>query len=205
MSDLPNTFSYIDQVVPNIRLDIRYYTSCNFIGKRLDGYLAPRAILTRKAAQSLKTVQDELASFNLGLKIYDAYRPQQTVDQFMRWIQDLNDTDTKSDYYPDIPKQHLLRDGYLAERSVHSRGSTVDLTIIDIETEKELNMGTPFDYFGPESWTRSNSITSQARANRLLLKTLMNQHGFKSLDKEWWHFTLRDEPYPDTYFNFSVK
>lgn len=205
---LPRGFVYVEDVIPNIVTDLRYYTEHNFVGKRIDGYLKPRCILTKKAAKALLKVQEELEPFGLGLKIFDAYRPQQAVDHFVRWANDLGDTRTKAEFYPDIKKNTLLKDAYIARRSSHSRGSTVDLTIVSLKSDtpsKELDMGTGFDFFGPPSWPLFPGLPSSHRAHRMLLQILMKKHGFEPYQEEWWHFTLINEPFPETYFNFPVQ
>ena len=151
---LPEGFVYVDRVIPNIVIELRYYTAHNFVGERIDGYLEPRCILTKEAANALLQVQEELKPFGLGLKIFDAYRPQRAVDHFVRWANNWEDTRTKAEFYPDINKNTLIKDGYIASRSSHSRGSTVDLTIISLQPEtrdKELDMAGGFDFFGPAS------------------------------------------------------
>ena len=207
VGELPAGFVYIDDAIPDIRLDIRYYTEGNFMGRRVEGYEGPVGILSEQTAAALKRVEAELNAFGLGLKIFDAYRPQRAVDDFVRWAQDPGDRKMKSRYYPTVEKESLLPEGYIAERSGHSRGSTVDLTIVALGSEgtKELDMGSGWDYFGPESWPRSNAVTPVQRAHRMLLQVLMVKQGFKPLAQEWWHFTLEDEPYPDSYFNFPVR
>jgi D-alanyl-D-alanine dipeptidase len=205
---LPEGFVYIDASIPDIRLELRYCSTDNFTGERIDGYLAPRGILTRRAAEALASVQQELRPFGLGLKILDAYRPQQAVDHFVRWAQDLTDTRTKARYYPGVEKHNLFREGYIAVRSSHSRGSTVDLTLVSLNAppaDPGLDMGSGFDFFGKESWPHYSGITPAQRAHRLLLRTLMLKHGFMPYPKEWWHFTLQDEPYPGTWFDFPVE
>ena len=205
---LPQGFVYLQEIIPDIVLDIRYYSEENFIGERIDGYLAPKCILTKKAAQALDKVQHDLKAFGLALKIFDAYRPQHAVNHFVRWADDMSDTTMKAQYYPDVAKIDLIRKGYIAKRSGHSRGSTVDLTIISTiapEKVKELDMGTGFDFFGPKSRPDNPTMTPNQRANRMLLQVLMKKYGFKSLEQEWWHFTLKDEPYPDTFFDFPVE
>ncbi len=205
--DLPDGFTYLEDVVPDIQLEIRYHSQDNFIGQRIDGYAAPKCIITKDAANALKKVQDELKAFGLGLKVYDAYRPQRAVAHFVRWAQNLDDTSMKSAYYPNVEKQNLFREGYIAQRSSHSRGSAVDLTIValDAEASQELDMGSPWDFFGPRSWFGSLSVSPSQRAHRMLLQTLMIRHGFEPLPEEWWHFKLKDEPFPDQYFDFVVE
>lgn len=226
---MPDTFVHIEEVIPNALLDIRYFGEHNFLGVNVDGYYASTCILTRQAAQALANVQKDLAPFNMTLKIYDCYRPQQAVDHFVRWAKDIDDTKTKKEFYPTVDKRNLFRDGYIAKRSGHSRGSTVDLTIVPLPApiqpaykagdplkecylpagvrfaDNSLDMGTGFDCFHQLSHPENNDIGPQQRSNRLLLKTLMAKYGFRNLPEEWWHFTLNNEPYPDTYFNFPVK
>jgi len=205
---LPEGFVYVDSLIPNIIVDLRYYSEHNFVGERIDGYVKPRCILTEAAAKALLQVQEELKPFGLGLKIFDAYRPKQAVDHFVRWAGNLEDTRTKSEFYPGINKNTLIRDGYIAGRSSHSRGSTVDLTIVSIHPEtgkEELDMATGFDFFGPASNPFFLGHTSSQRAHRMLLNVLMKRHGFEFYPEEWWHFTLKEEPFPETYFNFPVQ
>jgi len=204
---LPKGFVRLDQVIPDIRIELRYATNHNFVGERIDGYLQPRPILSREAAVALKKAQEELRRFGLGLKLYDAYRPQRAVDHFVRWAGDLKDTRMKGEFYPGVRKEDLFRDDYIAYRSGHSRGSTVDLTIAPLGggAVRELDMGSGFDFFGPESWPEYGGITPEQRAHRMLLQTVMKKNGFRPYPREWWHFTLENEPYPDTYFNFPVR
>src|SRR5690554_329737 len=202
---LPDDFVHVAEVVPNVVIDARYAGDNNFVGRPVDGYLANTVILTRPAAEALAKVSEDLAAFGLGLKVFDGFRPQRAVDHFVRWAADLSDQSTKARHYPDVEKKHLFRDGYIAERSGHSRGSTVDLTIIDLATGEELPMGTPFDYFGLESWPSYTKLPAEQRAFRALLQQVMTRHGFRPLNEEWWHFTLENEPYPETYFDFPVE
>jgi len=201
----PKGFNYIQDKIPTIELEIRYHGENNFIGTAIDGYFAPKAILTIKATLALTQVQEELKSFNLGLKVFDAYRPQKAVDHFVRWGRDLEDRKMKAIYYPNVLKRNLFKEGYIAEKSGHSRGSTVDLTIIDLKSKEELDMGSSFDFFGVVSHVNYEKISTQQRANRMLLNQVMLKHGFKAYAEEWWHFTLKNEPYKKTYFNFDVK
>ncbi|AFM24629.1 M15 family metallopeptidase [Desulfomonile tiedjei] len=203
---LPEGFVYVETIIPDIHTELRYFSDENFLGCRVSGYLAPRCILTKEAAESLKKVQDELKQFGMGLKIFDAYRPQCAVDHFVQWGKDLNDTKMQAKYYPDVQKRDLFKEGYIAERSSHSRGSTVDLTIVYLDQQStELDMGTHFDFFGPEAWPESPLVSPVHRAHRMLLNVLMKKYGFDSYSKEWWHFTLKNEPFPHTYFNFPVR
>lgn len=204
-AELPEGFVHVRDIVPDAALDVRYATSHNFVGAPVDGYLAPQVILSRPAAAALAGVQEDLKAFGLGLKIYDGYRPQRAVDHFVRWGKNLGDTKMKAEFYPDVDKKNLFRDGYIATRSGHTRGSTVDLTVIDLQTGRDLDMGGPFDFFGHLSWPGNLDLPPQARANRALLREAMARHGFKPLTEEWWHFTLIDEPFPDTYFDFPVE
>jgi len=205
---LPAEFVDAAEVVPSLVVDLRYVTNGNFVGQPIDGYVKSRCILTTEAAAALKRVQEDLAPYRLGLKVFDAYRPQRAVDHFVRWSKDEADQRTKEKFYPQVAKRELFREGYIAARSSHSRGSTVDLTLISLarrEAPQELDMGTAFDFFGRESWVDNKKVTPQHRANRLLLRELMSKHGFRPYDKEWWHFTLVDEPFPETYFDFLVE
>jgi len=198
-------FVDISNVIPDLLLDIRYYSAYNFVGARVDGYLAPVALLTVEAAQALEKVGDELRIQGFLLKIFDAYRPQKAVAHFVRWAQDLNDTIYRQAFYPDVDKSKLFELGYIAQRSGHSRGSTVDLTLVDILTGQEIDMGSPFDFFGPISGHGTHLITEVQTANRELLKNAMIRHGFRINREEWWHYTLIDEPHPNTYFDFDVS
>jgi len=205
--ELPQGFVYLDEAIPSVQLDIRYFSTNNFIGEPISGYLQPKAILTREAALALANVQNDLAGFGLGLKVFDAYRPQRAVDHFIRWAKDLPDVRMKKTYYPNVDKSNLFKEGYIAARSGHSRGSTVDLTIISLNAsaKEEIDMGGHFDFFGPVSWPDSLLPTADQRAHRLLLRLLMEKHGFVPYPQEWWHFTLKNEPYPETYFDFPIQ
>jgi D-alanyl-D-alanine dipeptidase len=206
-ASLPTGFVYLDDAVPDIVLDIRYAGTDNFVGKPIDGYVKPAAISTSETAEVLKNVQADLKRFGLGLKVFDAYRPQRAVNHFVRWAKDWQDTFMKSRYYPQVAKRDLFQKDYIAAKSGHSRGSTVDVTLIYREEDAsthELDMGTRFDFFDPRSWPEYPDLTASQRANRMLLQVVMEKHGFKPYPKEWWHFTLKQEPYPDTYFNFNV-
>ncbi len=204
-SDNSLGFVSISETIPDVLLDIRYYSTFNFIGERIDGYLQPVALLTKEAAESLKEVSDELKAKGYRLKIFDAYRPQMAVDYFMRWAQDMNDMRMKAFFYPEIEKDVLIPQGYIAAHSGHSRGSTVDLTLFDMCAQKEADMGSPFDYFGERSHPDYRGITDEQYENRMLLRETMLRNGFRPLSSEWWHFTLKDEPYPDTFFTFPVR
>ena len=205
---LPEGFVTVDDVIPDLVLELRYRSRDNFLGQPVDGYMTSRCILTREAASALKGVQMDLKRFGLGIKIFDAYRPQRAVDHFVRWARDISDTKMKWKYYPHVDKKDLFKEGYIAMKSSHSRGSTVDLTIVAKEADGayvELDMGSGFDFFGPVSWPSDMTVGPAQRAHRMLLQTLMVQHGFVPYDKEWWHFTLKNEPFPDRYFDFPIQ
>ena len=242
-TDDASQFVTITDVVPDVILEIRYFGTYNFVGTRIDGYEEPTALLTKKAADSLKAVSDDVKAQGYRLKIYDAYRPQKGVDHFVRWAEDINDTLMKPYFYPDLDKSVLFPQDYICLKSGHTRGSTLDLTLFDIATEKEVDMGGTFDWFGPESHpdfcgnpetgeytgkptpnpspregdsiattallpsggAGRGAITPEQFQNRMILRQAMLRHGFKPFDTEWWHFTLKDEPFPDTYFTFPVK
>lgn len=204
-SSLPGGFAYADEIVPGLGVDLKYCGSHNFVGEPVDGYKAPRVIATRVAAEALGAVQAELSLFGLGLRVYDAYRPQRAVNHFIRWARDEQDLSTQLEFYPGRRKQQLFDEGYIARRSSHTRGSTFDLTIIALDNDNALEMGTEFDFFGPESWPQWGGATQAQRNNRMLLRGVMGKHGFAPQDWEWWHFTLIDEPFPDTYFDFPVR
>ena len=200
----PDGFVALAEAVPDAILEIRYYSTYNFVGDRIDGYERPCAMLTREAARALKAASDECVRRGYRLKVYDAYRPQRAVSHFMRWAKDVRDVRMKAFFYPDLDKSVLFAQGYIAEKSGHSRGSTVDLTLFDMKTGKEVDMGGTFDWFGIESHPDFKGVTEKQFANRMLLREIMVKHGFKPLVEEWWHFTLAAEPYPDTYFDFPV-
>lgn len=204
-SDDSSGFVLLSEVVPDAILEIRYYSTYNFVGERIDGYEEPIALITKEAGEALKKVSDELNSKGYRLKIYDAYRPQKAVDHFVRWAKDEKDVSMKQYFYPELDKDVLFPLGYILERSGHSRGSTVDLTLFDMNSGKELDMGGTFDYFGQLSHPDYKDITEQQYKNRMLLREAMLKYGFNPLEEEWWHFTLDNEPYPDTYFTFPVN
>lgn len=198
-------FVVVSQVIPDAILEIRYHSTFNFVGDRIDGYDEPCALLTREAALALKEASDDLMAQGYRIKIYDAYRPQDAVNHFVRWAKDLKDTRMKEYFYPEVDKSQLFSSGYIAKRSGHSRGSTVDITLFDLSTGKDADMGGTFDYFGDASHYEYKKLTPEQKNNRLILRKAMTAHGFKPISTEWWHFTLIDEPYPDTYFNFPVS
>jgi zinc D-Ala-D-Ala dipeptidase len=202
---LPPRFVDAGAVVDGLVVDMRYFGDQNFVGERIDGYERARCVLSAPAASALAAVQHDLAARGLGLKVFDCYRPQRAVAHFVRWAQRIDDVKRKREFYPDVDKRDLFKEGYISERSGHSRGSTVDLTLVRRAENRELDMGSPFDFFSPKSWPSDTSAGTQAQANRALLAAAMSRGGFRPYDKEWWHFTLVDEPFPDTYFDFPVR
>jgi len=202
---LPQGFSYVSEIDATIKKELRYSTSNNFIGQPIDGYIKDSLIISTPAAKALKKIQTKLMLSGLSLKIFDAYRPQQAVDHFVRWAKVLNDTLMKQLYYPDVQKSELFTLGFIALKSGHTRGSTVDLTIVDIKTNKELDMGSSYDFFGEKSHPYYKKITDKQTKNRMLLRSIMIKNGFIPYDNEWWHFTLKNELYPTTYFNFTIE
>ena len=222
----PAGFVRLAEAVPDVILEIRYYSTYNFVGDRIDGYEKPTALVTAEAAKALKAVSDDVMRQGYRLKIYDAYRPQRAVTHFMEWAKKVDDVRMKPYFYPNLDKSVLFAQGYIAEKSGHSRGSTVDLTLFDMAAEKDVDMGGTFDWFGKEShpdWcgnpetqeykgeypgetqAKGGKINERQFRNRMLLRTAMMRHGFKPLEEEWWHFTLAKEPYPSTYFDYPVK
>lgn len=198
-------FVKLSEYIPDVLQEIRYYSTYNFVGERVDGYGAPSAMLTREAADALRKVSTELISKGYRLKVYDAYRPQRAVRHFERWAADSQNTRMKEYFYPGLAKSVLFERGYLVRNSGHTRGSTVDVTLFDMSTGKDADMGGVFDYFGEISHPDYTAITEEQFTNRMLLRDVMTRHGFTPSSVEWWHFTLKDEPYPDTYFDFEVK
>ena len=224
----PSDFVNVKKIIPTIQVNIRYNTINNFVGEVINGYESNTCLLTKKTALSLKKVQDQLSPMGLSLKVYDCYRPQMAVNHFVRWAKDINNTKMKKQYYPKVAKQELFSNGYIACKSGHSRGSTVDLTIVPADSkiptydptkklvectsskeyrdaDNSLDFGTGFDCFSLVSHPNYQKLSPQIKANRLLLQKLMENAGFKPLDEEWWHFTLNEEPYTNTYYDFTVK
>ncbi|MBR6571750.1 MAG: M15 family metallopeptidase [Clostridia bacterium] len=199
-------FVLVSQAVPDVILEIRYHSTFNFVGERVDGYEQPVAILACEAADALKKASDAAMVLGYRIKVYDAFRPQRAVDHFVRWAEDAQACEMKPYFYPEVDKSRLFEEGYIARKSGHSRGSTVDVTLVDMMTGTDLDMGGAFDYFGMRSHPDyTEGLTETQFANRMLLQKLMVKSGFRPLDSEWWHFTLVDEPYPDTYFDFSLR
>lgn len=192
-------FTNVNRAIPSVKFDMRYTTTNNFIGSPIDGYREPICYLTNETAVALANVQQRLQKEGLALRVFDCYRPQRSVDNFVRWAKDLNDTKMKSRYYPNVAKKDLFKEGYIAAKSGHSRGSTIDLTI------DGLDMGTPFDFFDPRSHTDAESVTKEQHNNRMVLKKVMEANGFKNYAEEWWHYTLKEEPFKERYFDFTVE
>ncbi len=229
INNYPDGFVDLNTIDSTIILEMRYFTDHNFLGTKVDGYECAKCIISKEAALSISKVQKELEPFGLTLKIYDCFRPQIAVEHFVRWAKDINDTKMRKEFYPDVDKSNLFKDGYIAEKSSHSRGSTVDLTIIPLpipEQEKyidgmplvecykpasqrfkdnSIDFGTGFDCFDELSHPENQNVGVEQRVARNLLRTLMDKYGFNNYDMEWWHFTLRNEPFPGTYFNFTIK
>jgi len=200
----PSSFADAATVVPGLIVEMRYAGSHNFTGRPIDGYEAPHCLLTREAATALAEVARDIAASGLVIKVFDCYRPVRAVMNFVRWARDLDDQKMKAEFYPNVDKRTLFRDGYIASHSGHSRGSTTDLTLAKTDGS-ELDMGTHFDFFSPKSWTADPTITPARHANRMVLADAMRRRGFRGYDKEWWHFTLRGEPFPVTFFDFPVQ
>lgn len=201
----PSGFVLLGEYVPSIIQEIRYYSTYNFIGERIDGYEEPCALLTKEAARALKSVSNEMLVQGYRLKVFDAYRPACAVKHFVLWGIEDQDIRMKPYFYPELKKQELFEKGYIAKQSSHSRGSTVDLTLLDMNTGKELDMGSPSDLFSEASHPDYRGITEEQYTNRMILRHVMTRNGFQPIDCEWWHFTLEDEPFPNTYFNFPVS
>ncbi|MFB0632522.1 M15 family metallopeptidase [Streptomyces sp. AB3(2024)] len=198
-------FAALRDVDPSIGEDMRYAGARNFTGAVVDGYAEPVCLLARPAAEALRRAQRELLRGGYALKVYDCYRPQRAVDRFVRWAGEPDDPAAKAEYYPEVDKGRLIPDGYIAAKSAHSRGSTVDVTLVAPAARREVDMGTPFDFFGPASHTDSPEVAAAARANRRLLERALGAQGFVNLPEEWWHFTLRPEAFPDTAFDVPVS
>lgn len=204
-SQLPKGFIYVKDSLPDLDVELRYFTSNNFVGKPIDGYYSNKLVLTIEAVKALAGVKKEVEANNYCLKVYDGYRPQKAVNHFISWAKDLGDTINKKIFYPNVLKKNLFKEEYIASRSGHTKGSTLDLTITDGNTGEPIDMGSLFDFFGIESWVDYKNITDKQKENRKLLQMIMKKHGFRNYPKEWWHFTLRGEPFPNTYFDFDIK
>jgi zinc D-Ala-D-Ala dipeptidase len=197
-------FVFVDELVPGVRWDAKYATWDNFTGKPVDGYLANRIAGTRALCAALARARDKAASLGFGLLLWDGYRPQRAVDCFLRWARQPEDGRTKQRHYPNITRAEMLEKGYVAARSGHSRGGTVDLTLYDLATGELAPMGGGHDLMDPVSHHGANGINVVAAINRQYLRSIMNTSGFSSYDCEWWHYTLKDESYPGTYFDFPI-
>ena len=204
LQDAP-VFVDVGERIPDAILELRYGTSQNFLGRPVRGYEQPRCLLTEPATQALSAVQQRLQPWGLTLLIYDCYRPQRAVDDFVRWSESPTEAGNKANYFPDLEKDRLFAAGYIATRSGHSRGSTVDLTLAITATKEPLPMGSRWDFFGERSHTAYPELGPQARANRLLLKSLMETAGFQNYAQEWWHYTLQQEPYQKRYFDVPLS
>jgi len=204
-SALPKGFQYIKEEIPSIKIELKYATKENFIGAFVSGYYANKGIVTTQTIQALKKVQKELKKQKLALIIYDAYRPQKAVNHFVKWAKATGDTLMKKEYYPNVAKKNLFKKGYIASHSRHSSGSTVDVSIISLKTNKPLDMGSPYDFFGEKSWVNYAPLSKEQKKNRQLLQQVMLKNGFRNYAKEWWHFTLRYEPYRNQYFDFNIE
>lgn len=226
---LPENFVYLKNVDPSILQEMRYAGEHNFVGRQIKGYETDACILTRQSADALARIQQELKKISLSLKVYDCYRPTMAVADFMSWSEDANHQEMKQEFYPHINKADVFRLGYVADQSSHSRGSTVDITIVPLPVttsveykkgqtlisctapyayrfhDNSLDMGTGYDCLDEKSWPWRVEMNSRAWQNRMVLRSLMMKHGFQPYEKEWWHFTLSHEPYPNTYFNFMVR
>jgi len=227
--NLPDGFLYLDEVDVSIIQEMRYVGNHNFIGKPIPGYHVPRCILTIESAEGLAKVQAELKQYSMSLKVYDCYRPQRAVDSFVIWAKDIRDTKMKKEFYPRVDKTNLFKDGYIAEKSGHSRGSTMDLTIVPLPVPRQakyndgehlmecflpvdrrfedngIDFGTGFDCFDPLAHTANPEVGAVQKRNRLMLKSIMEKNGFKNLEEEWWHYTFKKEAFPDQYFDFEVR
>lgn len=201
----PEGFVYIHESIPSVHYEIRYAGEHNFVGQPIDGYEKPVALLSEEAADALKKASDALEAKGYEIKVFDAYRPQRAVNQFIAWARDPEQEKMKTEFYPEVDKKNLFKLGYIASKSGHSRGSTIDLSIVEKATGKEVDMGSPYDFFGPISHHGATEITPQQTRNREILLRAMQEAGFRAYSEEWWHYTLRNEPYPDTYFDFPVK
>lgn len=204
MAERADGFVDVSNELPDVILDLRYFTNCNFIGERVTGYDEPIAILTRAAADALARVCRELAPLGYRVKIFDAYRPQRAVDMFKAWSLDASDTRMKSIFYPNVDKSEIISRGYIAERSSHSRCSTVDVTIAYADSGEDADMGSAFDHFDVRSHSDFDGLNSEQARSRKILRDAMTGNGFGTISSEWWHFTLIDEPYPDTYFDVPL-
>ncbi len=198
-------FVKLADYVPDLLQEMRYFTAFNFVGERIQGYDAPWALMTREGAKAVADAAAEFRAMGCVVKVFDAYRPQMATDHFLRWLRDPDDIRMKPYFYPELDKSVLIAEDYIGPRSGHSRGSCVDMTLVDMRTGRELDMGGGFDYFGDRSHVDFGGLTEEQRENRDLLHRVMRAQGFMPLESEWWHFHLSGEPYPHTCFNFSIS
>ena len=205
IAQLPKGFVYVQDSLPDLNVELRYCYDNNFVGEQIEGYINEVVIVTAQTVDALKKVQADLKADGFTLKVFDAYRPQRAVNHFVRWAKQVNDTMMKTQYYPKVNKRNLFKEGYIASKSRHSSGSTLDVTIVNLETGEELDMGSPYDFFGPESWVSNTNLTEEQIANRQRLQKVMLKNGFRNYSQEWWHFTLRNEPFKNQYFDFLVE
>lgn len=203
--ELPEGFVYLDELIEDCIIDAKYAGTDNFMGRPADGYEQPLVVASREVAEGCVKAADILRKQGYLLKVYDAYRPQRAVDDFCRWGEDIEDQRRKPVQYPKIEKHRMFDDGYIARKSTHTRGCSVDLTIVDMNTHQELDMGSIFDYMDPRSWPDSPEVTEEQRKNRYILRDAMIASGFAPFEYEWWHFAVFPEPYPDTYFDFPIR
>lgn len=198
-------FVILSEYVPDIIEEVRYHTTYNFIGDKIDGYDDPIILVVLEVALALQKANKEAKKLGYAFKVYDAYRPQTAVDHFVRWAKDISDTRMKEIFYPETKKEELFEKGFIASKSGHTRGSSIDLTLFDLKTGKEVDMGGVFDNFGDVSHSNyTEGLTEEQINNRKLLRKIMTGSGFKGINSEWWHFNLIDEPYPDTYYTFPI-
>ncbi len=205
IAQLPKGFVYAQDTLPDLKVELRYCYDNNFVGEQIDGYINEVVITTAQTVDALKKVQADLKAEGFTLKVFDAYRPQRAVNHFVHWAKQVNDTMMKTQYYPKVNKRNLFKEGYIASKSRHSSGSTLDVTIVNLDTGEELDMGSPYDFFGPESWVSNTNLTEKQIANRQRLQKVMLKNGFRNYSQEWWHFTLKNEPFENQYFDFLVE
>ena len=201
---MKDDFVFVDEVIPGVRWDAKYATWDNFTGRPVDGYVANRIVGTRALCAALERARETATSLGFGLLLWDGYRPQRAVDCFLRWSKQSEDGRTKPRHYPNIDRSEMFEKGYVAAKSGHSRGSTVDLTLYHLATGELVSMGGDFDLMDPISHHGAQGITQVEARNRQYLCYIMEACGFVSYDWEWWHYTLKHEPYPNTYFDFPI-
>jgi D-alanyl-D-alanine dipeptidase len=203
--ELPDGFVYLDEWIEDSIIDAKYAGCDNFMGRPAVGYEKPLVVASRQVAEGCVAAADILRERGYLLKFFDSYRPQRAVNDFCRWGEDVSDQRRKSIHYPNIDKAAVFIDGYVAHRSTHTRGCAVDLTLVERESGREVDMGTIFDFMDPASWPDSAAVTQRQHQNRYLLREVMLSCGFAPMVNEWWHFSVDPEPYPDTYFDFPIR